>query len=73
MDENVTEEFETAGIVHCSLLVPMVVLAPGSVHAGPFAQPPIDTSGNLSAHMSAKSPSKIILKPSVVISEGSEP
>ena len=33
-------------------LVPMGVLAPGSAHARPSAQPPIDTSGNFSAHMS---------------------
>ena len=33
-------------------LAPMGVLAPGSAHARPSAQPPIDTSGNLSAHMS---------------------
>ena len=34
------------------LLVPMGVLAPGSAHARPSARPPIDTSGNFSAHMS---------------------
>ena len=28
------------------------VLAPGSAHARPSARPPIDTSGNFSAHMS---------------------
>ena len=33
-------------------LAPMEVLAPGSTHARPYARPPIDTSGNLSAHMS---------------------
>ena len=33
-------------------LVPMGVLAPGSAHARPSAQPPIDTSGTFSAHMS---------------------
>ena len=33
-------------------LASMGVLAPGSVHARPSAQPPIDTSGNFSAHMS---------------------
>ena len=33
-------------------LAPMGVLAPGSAHARPSAQPPIDTSGNFSAHMS---------------------
>ena len=31
------------------------VLTPGSVHARPSAQPPIDTSGNFSAHVSAES------------------
>ena len=30
----------------------MGVLAPGSAHARPSAQPPIDTNGNFSAHMS---------------------
>ena len=30
----------------------MGVLAPGSAHARPSAQPPIDTSGNFSAHIS---------------------
>ena len=33
-------------------LAPMGVLAPGSAHARPSAQPPIDTSGHFSAHMS---------------------
>ena len=33
-------------------LAPMEVLAPGSAHARPSARPPIDTSGNFSAHMS---------------------
>ena len=33
-------------------LAPMGVLTPGSAHARPSAQPPIDTSGNFSAHMS---------------------
>ena len=51
----------------------MVVLAPGSVHARPSAQPPIDTSGNLSLHMSAKLPSNISPNPLEVISEVSEP
>jgi hypothetical protein len=31
----------------------MGVLAPGSAHARPSAQPPIDVSGNFPAHMSA--------------------
>ena len=35
-------------------IAPMGVLAPGSAHARPSAQPPIDTSGNFSAHMSAE-------------------
>ena len=34
-------------------LTPMGVLAPGSAHARPSAQPPIDVSGNFSAHVSA--------------------
>ena len=33
-------------------LTPMGVIAPGSAHARPCARPPIDTSGNFSAHMS---------------------
>ena len=37
----------------------MGVLASGSAHARPSARPPIDTSGNFSAHMSAESPSNI--------------
>ena len=36
-------------------LTPMGVLAPGSAHARPFAQPPIDMSGNFPAHVSAES------------------
>ena len=40
-------------------LAPMGVRAPGSVHAGPSAQPPIYTSRNYPAHMSAESPSNI--------------
>ena len=35
-------------------LAPMGVLAPGSAHARPSAQPPIDTSGKFSAHMSGR-------------------
>ena len=50
----------------------MVVLAPGSPHTGPSAQPPIDGSRNFSPHMSAESPSNIIPNPSKVISEVSE-
>ena len=37
----------------------MGVLAPGSVHARPSARPPIDTSGNFLAPVSAESPSNI--------------
>ena len=33
-------------------LAPMGVLAPRSAHARPSAQPPINASGNFSAHMS---------------------
>ena len=33
-------------------LAPMGVLAPGSAHTRPSAQPPIDVSGNFPAHMS---------------------
>jgi hypothetical protein len=40
-------------------LTPMGVLAPGSAHARPSAQPPIDVSENFPAHMSAESPSNI--------------
>jgi hypothetical protein len=36
----------------------MGVLAPGSAHARPSAQPLIDASGHFSAHISAKLPSK---------------
>ena len=34
------------------LLALMGVLAPGSAHERPSARPPIDTSGNFSAHIS---------------------
>jgi hypothetical protein len=34
-------------------LAPMGVLAPRSAHARPSARPPIDTSGNFQAHVSA--------------------
>ena len=54
-------------------LAPMGVLAPGSAHARPSTQPPIDMSGNCQAHMSAESPSNIFPNPSEVISEISEP
>jgi hypothetical protein len=36
-------------------LTPMGVLAPGSAHARPSAQPPIDMSGNFPVHVSAES------------------
>ena len=54
-------------------LAPMGVLAPGSAQARPSAWPPIDTSGNFPAHVSAESPSNISPNPSEVISEVSEP
>ena len=50
----------------------MGVLAPVSAHAGHSAQPPIDTSGNFPARVSAESPSNISHNPSEVISEVSE-
>ena len=50
----------------------MGVLAPVSAHAGPSAQPPIGTSGNFPARVSAESPSNISHNPSEVISEVSE-
>ena len=53
-------------------LEPMGVLAHGSAHVRPSARPPIDTSGNFLAHMSAETPSKISPNPSEVISEDSE-
>ena len=51
----------------------MGVLAPGSAHARPSAQPSIDVSGNFPAHMSAELPLNIFPNPSEVISEVSEP
>ena len=42
------------GKVELFPLAPMGVLAPGSAHARPSARPPIDTSGNFSAHVSAE-------------------
>ena len=42
-----------------NLLAPMGVLAPGSAHKRPSAWPPIDTSGNFSAYVSAESPLNI--------------
>ena len=53
-------------------LAPMGVLAPVSAHARHSAQPPIDTSGNFPAHVSAESPSNISPNPSEVISKVSE-
>ena len=50
----------------------MGVLAPVSAHAGPSAQPPIGTSGNFPAHVSAELRSNISPNPSEVISEVSE-
>ena len=40
-------------------LAPMGVLGPGSAQARPSARPPIDTSGNFSAHMSGGSGGKL--------------
>ena len=54
-------------------LAPIGVLAPGSEHARPSARPPIDTSVNFPAHVSAESPSNISPNPSEVIFEVSEP
>ena len=50
----------------------MGVLAPVSAHAGPSAQPPIGTSGNFPARVSAELPSNISPNPSKFISEVSE-
>ena len=50
-------------------LAPMGVLAPGSAHVRPSAQPPIVTSGNFPARVSAELPSNISPNPSEVISE----
>ena len=55
------------------LLAPMGVLAPGYAHTRPSARPPIDTSGNFPANVSAQSPSNISPNPSEVISKVSEP
>ena len=51
------------------LLAPMGVLAPGSAHARPSAQPPIDMSGNFQAPVSAELTSNISPNPSEVISK----
>ncbi len=50
----------------------MGVLAPLSPHTGLSAQPPIGTSGNFPACVSAELPSNISPNPSEVISEVSE-
>ena len=55
------------------LLASMGVLAPGPAHTRPSSRPPMDTSGNVLAHVSAESPSNISPNPSEVISEVSEP
>ena len=43
--------------------MPMGVLAPGYVHTRPVAQPPSTWAENISAHVSAKSPSNIFPNP----------
>ena len=43
-------------------LAPMWVLAPGSAHARTSAQPPIETSGNFSAHVSGRGGGKFFEK-----------
>ena len=53
-------------------IAPLGVLAPGSAHPRPSAQPPIDTNGIFLAHMSAESLSNISPNPSEVIYEVSE-
>ena len=50
-------------------LAPMGVLAPGSAHARPSTRPPINTSGNFPADVSAESHSNISPNPSEVKSE----
>ena len=50
----------------------MGVLAPVSAQAGPSAQPPIGSSGNYLARVSAELPSNISPNPSEVKSEVSE-
>ena len=50
----------------------MGVLAPVSAHAGPSSPPPIGTSGNFPACVSAELPSNISPNPSEVISKVSE-
>ena len=58
----VFEVFTETGGLRKFPLTPMGVLAPGSAHARPSAQPPIDMSGNFPAHVSAESPSKFSKK-----------
>ena len=52
--------------------MPMGVLAPGSAHARPSAQPPIEMTGNFLVPVSAEWPSNISPNPSEVKSEVSE-
>ena len=49
------------------------VFTPGTAHARPSAQPPIDTSRIFPPHVSAESHSNILPNPSEVISEVLEP
>ena len=70
---NGTADIECHALRLCNQLELPGVFAPGSAHARPSAQPPIDTSGNFPAHMSAESPSNISPNPLEVISEVSEP
>ena len=51
----------------------MGVLATGSVHARPYARPPIDTGEIFLVSVSAESPSNISPNPSEEISEVLEP
>jgi hypothetical protein len=51
-------------------LAPIGVLASGSVHTRPSAQPNIDISEKISADMTAKSPSNIFPDPSEVSTLG---
>ena len=51
---DLTVDLDHAEIQEKFPLAPLGVLAPGSAHARPSARPPIDTSGNFSAHMSGR-------------------
>ena len=55
----VSNEFDKYGILkdilEAATFAPMGLLAPGSAHARPSAQPPIDTSGNFSAQKTKNS------------------